>query len=406
MPTINRPNLLLIVCRGLNAQDLTEFRAATPALSSLAGTGREFDCVLPDSRSGPVRATLMTGRWPQSHGLWADGAVLPLREELVSEVLANAGYDCGLVGSSHLAPVAGWRTEARRDADGFRVWNWAHGPAHRARQNAYIAWLKSRDPETHDRLFPTQGNPDEQRPDPSLIAAMAALPEDSGFNKWVSDSSIDFIDTQRPADQPWLLVSGFQLVGTRNADALAMLDTGIGRLVSALDERRMTGDSLIVLTADAATAGGRAFADLRVPLILNWPGRLPDGPAAHASPVDIAPTLCAAAGLPPRPRHQGRSLLDDQIATGHDSITTFREGTFARLTLGTTAITLGRYRLVLGHGEATDKTALYDLDKDPDERENLAADPAHGDLIEAMTDRLLAALCAREDRSQPRLGGF
>nr|WP_306267309.1 sulfatase-like hydrolase/transferase [Pararhizobium sp. IMCC3301] len=406
MPTINRPNLLLIVCRGLNAQDLTEFGAVTPALSALAATGRSFDCDLPDPRSGPVRATLMTGRWPQSHGLWADGAVLPLREELVSQVLANAGYDCGLVGSSHLAPVAGWRTEARRDADGFRVWNWAHGPAHRARQNAYIASLKSRDPDTHDRLFPTQGNPDEQQPDPSLVAALAALPEGSGFNNWVSDSSIDFIDTQRPAGQPWLLVAGFQIVGNRNADALAKLDTGVGHLVSALEDRQLSGDTLIVLTADTASAGGRTSSDLQVPLILNWPGRLPDGPATNASPVDIAPSFCAAAGLPPRPRHQGRSLLDDHVASGHESITTFREGTRARLTRGTTAITLGKYRLVLGHGDAAGETALYDLEQDPDERDNIAADPAHCDLIEAMTDRLLAALCAREDRSQPRLGGF
>lgn len=403
MPTISRPNLLFIPCQGVSAKDLMRFPEATSALSSLAKTGQNFDCTLPDPRSGPVRATMMTGRWPLSHGLWADGATLPLREELVSQQLASAGYDCGLVGASHLAPVAGWRTEARRDDDGFRVWNWAHNPAHRSRQNAYIAALKANHPETHCQLFGNQGNPDEAPPDPALVAALAALPEELGFNRWVADSSIAFINTARPATQPWFLVAGFQVGGAHNAASLADLNAGVARLVAALPPA-LRDDTLIVLTAEIATGKARTAADLSVPFILNWPSHLPATTGKNASPVDIAPTLCAAAGLPLRARHQGRSLLDTQAVQNHDDITTLRDGTRDRLTNATTAISVDAFRLVLDHTNG--QTALYDLRHDPDERNNLAGNPAHADRIEAMTDRLLSALVAREDRSQPRLGGF
>ncbi|MGO4907222.1 sulfatase-like hydrolase/transferase [Pseudorhodobacter sp. W20_MBD10_FR17] len=403
MPTISRPNLLLILCQGVSAQDLLHFPEATSALSSLAETGQSFDCTLPDPRSGPMRATMMTGRWPLSHGLWADGAALPLREELVSQQLAAAGYDCGLVGASHLAPVAGWRTEARRDDDGFRVWNWAHDPAHRSRQNAYIAALKAHHPEIHDQLFAKSGNPDEAAPDPALVAALAALPEEFGFNRWVSDSSLAFINTPRPAHQPWFLVAGFQVVGAHNAATLADLNAGVARLVAALPPA-LHDDTLILLTTDIATGEARTAADLSVPFIVNWPGHLPATTAKNASPVDIAPTLCAAAGLTLRARHQGRSLFGAQAAQAHDDITTLRDGTHDHLTRANTAISVDGYRLILDHTNR--QTALYDLRHDPDERSNLAGDPAHADRIETMTDRLLSALVAREDLSQPRLGGF
>jgi arylsulfatase len=396
MPILSRPNILLILCRGLNAADAAGLRA----VAALAKAGRSFDCDLPDPRSAPIRATVMTGRWPQSHGLWADGAVLPAREELLPQQLAAAGYDCGLVGANHLAPVGGWRSEARRDDDGYSHWHWAHGPTHRARQNAYIAWLKTHHITIHDRLFPSFGNPDEAAPDPALVQALATVPEAAGFNQWVAETAIKVMDQPRDASQPWFLVAGFQALD--GADALARVDAGIARLVAGVGD---LGDTLIILTADAAAKDGRSAADLRVPLVLHWPRHLPDGPVTAASPVDIAPTICAAAGLSARPRHQGRSLLVAQTHTA-DRITTFREGTRGALTMGTSAFVLYDYRLVLDHTPSRPTTALYHLTTDPDERRNLADDPAQAGRIEAMTDHLLAALIAREDRSQPLLGAF
>ena len=52
-------------------------------------------------------------------------------------------------------------------------------------------------------------------------------------------------------------------------------------------------------------------SDVRVPMILWWPGRLPAGrrvPALVRS-IDLAPTLLAAASLPGLAGAQGQSLL-------------------------------------------------------------------------------------------------
>lgn len=55
---------------------------------------------------------------------------------MFTRVLADTGYDRGMVGKQHLAACDNWQTEARRD-DGYRVWEWSHGKNQRSVQNAY-----------------------------------------------------------------------------------------------------------------------------------------------------------------------------------------------------------------------------------------------------------------------------
>ena len=52
----------------------------------------------------PSRATFLTGRYPATHHVHRNGTdCFPANEVLVTKLLAQAGYDCGLAGKLHLS---------------------------------------------------------------------------------------------------------------------------------------------------------------------------------------------------------------------------------------------------------------------------------------------------------------
>jgi len=71
----------------------------TPALDGLAESGTAFlDAYTQSPICAPARASMLTGRYPASHGLYRNGnAGFPAHETLVPRTLADAGYDCGLI---------------------------------------------------------------------------------------------------------------------------------------------------------------------------------------------------------------------------------------------------------------------------------------------------------------------
>jgi len=67
-------------------------------------------------------------------------------------------------------------------------------------------------------------------------------------------------------------------------------------------------------------------------------------------------------------------------------------------------------KLIVSHGNplsgipATYK--LFDLDADPDERNDLAGNPANATDLEDMIDMMIDARCTLEDRTEPRIAEF
>src|SRR5215469_8800181 len=52
----------------------------------------------------PSRASFLTGRYPHTTGLRALGQRIRPDERLITRILADAGYACGLAGKLHLSP--------------------------------------------------------------------------------------------------------------------------------------------------------------------------------------------------------------------------------------------------------------------------------------------------------------
>ena len=125
----------------------------------------------------------------------------------------------------------------------------------------------------------------------------------------------------------------------------------------------------------------------RIPLIIHVPGKKSGKSAALSQQIDIYPTLADLCGLPVPDHVQGKSLapsLDDPRHVVHDAVYCLR-GRNDHL-LRTDRWALIRY----GKGDIE----LYDMQADPHQFANLAADPKHkmdvADLQARLDEKLTA----------------
>ena len=170
---------------------------------------------------------------------------------------------------------------------------------------------------------------------------------------------------------------------------ISYIDDKVGELLATLDATRMAGDTIILCCSDhGEMLGERGLwfkmnfyeGSARVPLMIAG-GGLPAGRIdTPVSNLDICPTLCDLAGIDMSaimPWTDGQSLVP--LAKGHARtepvlIEYAAEGSCAPLV----AIRDGKYKFV--HCEI-DPPQLFDLQADPLERVNLAADPTHAALV-------------------------
>jgi len=209
-----RPNILFICTdqqRGDSLNCTGASWAVTPNLDKLAGEGVLFNnCYVQNPVCSPSRASLFTGKYVASHGLYANGVPLPEHQQMFTRTLADAGYDCGMIGKQHLSPCDNWQTEPRRD-DGYRYFKWAHGPNHRALENDYHAWLRDTQPDIHAQIFPDKGANESTAygNKAKMGTPIDNVPKEAHYSHWVADCALEFIDHLREDGEPFCLVANF-----------------------------------------------------------------------------------------------------------------------------------------------------------------------------------------------------
>ncbi len=172
---------------------------------------------------------------------------------------------------------------------------------------------------------------------------------------------------------------------------VSYIDDQVGTLLAALEASGLADNTVIVITSDHGEMLGerglwfkKTFFEpaLRVPLILHAPGRMEPGRVATlASLVDLLPTFASIAS---DGRWDGAvEPLDgaDLTVLGADGDRAVHaellcEGIKAPIFM----IRRGRFKFITG-GE--DPDLLFDVESDPDERRNLAGDPAHAQTVAA-----------------------
>ncbi|MEO1089756.1 MAG: sulfatase-like hydrolase/transferase [Pseudomonadota bacterium] len=159
---------------------------STPAIDRLVGQGVAFERAYVQSPiCTPSRASFLTGRYPSNVRVTRNGnAFFPPGPELVTKLLADAGYACGLVGKLHLSS-AYQRVEARTD-DGYETFLYSHAPRDDWREgHAYAAWVRAKGGD----LGALARDPD-------------GVPAELHQTTWACEQTITYVE--RMAGRPWL----------------------------------------------------------------------------------------------------------------------------------------------------------------------------------------------------------
>ena len=263
MPSVHRPNILLCLFDSLSTTDsgLLLSENSPPALSRLRDSSAFFTSVYaPCPESSPARASLFTGLDPCVHGLWTNGVAMPSTEQTFAHRLHQAGYTNWLVGRRQLAGMSRWTTEFIRAGE-YTELEWAHGPLHRSRQNAYLIWLQRQSLEHYQRIFDRQANPAETHIESGQAVALSELPDDLSFNYWVGERMTQHI-TAHDSTQPFLAVAGFSVGSTFGAEpllshdgelthqpALMQADAALASIQKCLLANKLADDTIILVTA-------------------------------------------------------------------------------------------------------------------------------------------------------------
>jgi arylsulfatase A-like enzyme len=195
---------------------------------------------------------------------------------------------------------------------------------------------------------------------------------------------------------------------------IAMIDDGIGQILGRLEELGAARDTIVVFTSDHGDMfgdhammlkGGMHYEGcVRVPLLIAAPGHTPGVTDGLAGSVDLAATILELAGLPAFHGMQGTSLVPvlgdanarvrDQVLIEEDELFDLA-GTGGHLRMRTLVTEEAR----LTYYDASEQGELFDLTRDPGERENLYAEPEGSPLRAELTERLARQMMAYAETS-------
>ena len=171
----------------------------------------------------------------------------------------------------------------------------------------------------------------------------------------------------------------------------AFVDDLMGQVLTAWRESPLAENAATVYTSDHGDMLGEhglwakcTFheASARVPLILTAPGRLNAGTriSAPVGLIDFIPTLLDLAGAPPLPHAAGRSFwtaLKGESRSWPEQV--YSEQAFPGLGGPNRMVRRGKWKYI---HHAKHDPELYDIEQDPDELRNLAAEAAFAKIVQ------------------------
>jgi len=414
--TPERPNVVFILADDMGYGDLSCYgseHVQTPNIDRLAATGTRFNqCYAGSGISSPSRCALMTGLH-SGHGRIRDNmctaagitglkitprgdTTIVRRTNLqpcdttIATVLSAGGYYTGLVNKWHL--------------DGYDP---TAAPHHRG-FNEFSGWLISTVYSNDPYYYPYWRFHDDH---------LVNIPENADGrhglhnNDLSTRDAIEFI--RRNKERPFFLFLAYDAPHEpynidqtawydgqeqwtpdtrRYASLITLMDQGVGRVVATLDSLGLRENTLVIFASDNGAAvqaplktlrcnagfrgrkGQLYEGGIRVPLIVNQPGRVPVQSLENTVYFpDLMPTLADLTGctahLPQRT--DGISLLPLWLGRKDKQADTDNRLLYWEFTGKQRAARRGPWKCVTIRPNAP--LELYNLQEDPEERNNLAS---------------------------------
>lgn len=398
----DKPNVILILADDMGIGDISYFNdgmSKTPNIDKLIDQSVYFNKAYAGSPvCAPSRAALLTGRYPHRTGdvtlnqrRYPELTRIKKDEKTIANIFRTNGYETGLVGKWHSGHGAEYHPLKRGFDEfvGFKGWEVSE---------SYF-----------DYRLDIQGT------------------YQTFTNEYLTDNltrrSIDFVQRHqdgpfflhlahyaphRPLSAPKELIEKYLDRGLDENTAIIyamieVMDSGIGELVKELENLGINDNTIIIFSSDNGPdpiPGERYNMNLRgtkytiyeggihVPFLIRWTGTLKSGKRDEIITfTDVLPTLIEICNLKVSPFLKSRwdggsfaSLLFDEEAKGN--LPDYRFWQWNRgvpFYSHNAAMREGKWKLVrpfvtrgVPEGSSNKKSVLYNLEKDPQEKNNVA----------------------------------
>ena len=365
-----KPNVVIMLGDNVGYGDIGAYGAGevrgmpTPRIDSIAGQGLRLTQYLVEPACTPSRAALMTGRYSQRLGL---GTVIiantpnTLRPDEVTlgELFKSQGYATALAGKWHLgASEISWPTRQGFDEFHAGVFESSDGTLYRdSMQRAGMPEAAIAATEAY--VWESEANGNVKKVRPYTVENRGQIEGD------IARASVDFIERQARAKQPFFLYVGFtythypirtarEFAGKSRigpyGDAIMELDYRTGQVLDAIKAAGVEDNTIVLWLSDNAAAptsgpsetragfngpfrgelGDALEGSIRTIGMIKWPGKIePRVSNQMVSVHDWFPTLAGFIGAKvPTDRpidgvDQGAFITGKQEKSNRESLITF-----------------------------------------------------------------------------------
>jgi arylsulfatase A-like enzyme len=463
MNDMKKPNILIFVPDGMNAGVVQpDSNCKTPNFDRLAGRGIRFNRAhTVNPVCSPARASLMTGLLPHNHGVLQvehcvddDQSVLRTEHPHWAQRLSDAGYRTGYFGKWHIERTNdlenfGWQVNGCDKTAAFRsIGEGKEGAESLLNDESFAKYTTT--PEGYSPIlhYGVTEVPTEQRsfarntsnarefieessrnnkepwacclsfPEPNVpvIAGKDAFEQyDIDSIKLPDNLNDDFANSPSLYRREKRILSDMTKRQWRELRAVyyalvTELDAQFGTLLDTLEKLGELDNTIIIVTSDHGRYIGEHGFDnhnfgafegaYNIPMIIAGPGIAGNIESAAAiSLYDLCPTIIDLAGAAPVEGIDAKSflpLLSKPESEAVNFTSSYAETHGTRFTLTQRILWDGNWKFVF-NGFADDE--LYNLDDDPAELRNLAAEPDQQKRVREMMTKVWQEIKNSNDKA-------
>jgi len=417
-----KPNVVLILAdqwRGQAFGYAGDPNVKTPHIDALAAESINFEnAVSVCPVCTPHRASLLTGRFPTTTGMFLNDLYLPKEEHCMSEMFRAAGYDTAYVGKWHLDGHGRFSYIPPARRQGFDYWKvlecthdynnsyyYAGNDDTRLTWEGYDAYAQTRDAQGYIRDHAVGEEP---------------------FFLFVGFGGPHFPHDNAPEDLTALYPPETILLRPNVPEAMqesarkelqgyyahcTAIDSCVGDLYRTLEEAGIADDTIFIFTSDHGDMHGSQGKRpcrkqvpwdeaVRVPFLLHYPV-IQDSGRQVRTPLntpEILPSLLALAGVEIPESIEGEDLsrlfeesgIEEDRAALFMAVSPFGADDFKAYR----GVRTDRYSYVR---DPDGPWLLYDNQEDPYQTRNLIGDPGHANLQARLEEELQRQLAHNGD---------